>query len=144
MLFLDDLQWADTATLTLLESLLTSREIRHFLLSAPIGRMRWMLVMFSPDHQRSGSGARQNSPHYARPSASSHVIDLLRDTLQSDEAKVTPLAQFLVERTDGNPFFMLQFMQTLHAEGLGSIRAKQWASNRHDRARRASGGVVDS
>ena len=39
-LFLDDLQWLDTATLDLLEHLATHSEVRHLMLVGPTGTTR--------------------------------------------------------------------------------------------------------
>src|SRR5205823_6249220 len=46
------------------------------------------------------------------------VAKLLADTLESDAAQVTALARLVVQKTQGNPLFVRQFLLALHNEGL--------------------------
>ncbi|NJK27811.1 MAG: hypothetical protein HC925_03755 [Coleofasciculaceae cyanobacterium SM2_3_26] len=46
------------------------------------------------------------------------VSQLIADTLDSDLDTVRPLAQLVLRKTSGNPFFIVQFLQTLYAEHL--------------------------
>jgi predicted ATPase len=43
---------------------------------------------------------------------------LIADALHCESEPVTPLAQLVQEKTDGNPFFVIQFLHTLAEEGL--------------------------
>ena len=43
---------------------------------------------------------------------------LLEETLRCDRTAVSPLAALVVSKTQGNPFFVIQFLQTLHDNGL--------------------------
>src|SRR6185312_14563679 len=53
-----------------------------------------------------------------RPLSVEHLVDLLGDTLRLDAATVRPLAQILVRKTDGNPFFVQHFLGSLHEQQL--------------------------
>ncbi|MBD2537007.1 serine/threonine-protein kinase PknK, partial [Nostoc flagelliforme FACHB-838] len=58
------------------------------------------------------------------------VAQLIADTLHSDTAWVQPLAELIINKTDGNPFFVNEFLKTLYAEYLLSFgfasRTWQW------------------
>jgi predicted ATPase/transcriptional regulator with GAF, ATPase, and Fis domain len=119
VLFLDDLQWADSATLVLLAQLLTSKEVRSLLL---IGAYRDNEV--GPGHLLSHSlaeiraaGARVREIALA-PLGAPYLEALIGDCLKLEAAEVAPLARLVLRKTDGNPFFVGQFLRALHAEGL--------------------------
>jgi PAS domain S-box-containing protein len=117
--FLDDLQWLDDATLNLLEDLLTKPYVRHLML---IGAYRDNEV--SPTHplMRKLETIREAGAivHHIvlAPLGSADVEMLLADSLHLQVARVAPLAQLVHEKTAGNPFFAVQFIQTLAEEEL--------------------------
>ena len=143
-LFLDDLQWLDLATLDLMENLLTRFGLRHLLL---IGAYRHNEVDAKhPLTQRLAtirdSGARlQEISLAALPCCS--VEQLTVDALRCEPARAAPLALLMHEKTGGNPFFLIQFLQTLSEEelltfdhdkmqwrwDLGRIRTKGYTEN---------------
>ena len=118
-LFLDDLQWLDAATLDLLEHLVTHSDVRHLLL---VGAYRDNEV--SPAHPLirtletiRKAGARVQEI-VLTPLPLDDVGALVADALHSALQHVRPLAQLVHEKTDGNPFFAIQFFTTLADEGL--------------------------
>ncbi|NEJ11176.1 hypothetical protein GR238_38430, partial [Rhizobium leguminosarum] len=50
---------------------------------------------------------------------------LLADALQSETELVAPLAKLVHEKTEGNPFFVLQFLATMDDERLVAFDAVQ-------------------
>ncbi len=118
-LFLDDLQWLDTATLDLLEDLLSRTDMKHLLL---IGAYRDNEV--DPTHPliRKLDAVRQAG------SALQHIVlaplgredlgQFLADSLRCEQDRAAPLAQLIHDKTSGNPFFAIQFISTLVDEGL--------------------------
>jgi PAS domain S-box-containing protein len=118
-LFLDDLQWLDAATLDLLEDLVTRSELRYLLL---IGAYRDNEV--SPTHplMRKLDAIRQAGAHLQDvvlgPLALGDLQQLLTDSLHCEPRRVAPLAQLILEKTRGNPFFAIQFISTLADEAL--------------------------
>src|SRR6185295_9277954 len=117
-LFLDDLQWLDTATLDLLEDLLMHTDVRHVLL---IGAYRNNEV--TPTHplirtldRLRGVGAPVQNVVLA-PLAGEHVAELLADALHCDNERAAPLAELVLQKTAGNPFFVIQFVSALEDEG---------------------------
>src|SRR5258705_3178959 len=118
-LFLDDLQWLDAATLDLLEHLVTHTEVRHLLL---VGAYRDNEV--SPSHpllrtldpiRKAGALVQEIA---LTPLAHEHLGQLIADTLRCEPESVAPLAQLVHQKTDGNPFFAIQFISALAEEGL--------------------------
>ncbi|PTL76364.1 trifunctional serine/threonine-protein kinase/ATP-binding protein/sensor histidine kinase [Vitiosangium sp. GDMCC 1.1324] len=128
VLFLDDLQWVDLASLQLLQHLLTHPEAPPILL---LGAYRDNEV--SPSHplmqMMEGlfkSGAKVTALQL-EPLSLEEVRQLVTDTLPgADEEIVEPLSVLVREKTGGNPFFLLQFMQTLNQDGL-LVRTPQGA-----------------
>src|SRR6202022_2916657 len=146
-LFLDDLQWLDTATLDLVEHLVTHSEVRHLLL---VGAYRDNEV--SPSHPLlrtleaiRKAGARVQEIVLA-PLGLDDVGQLVADALHCEPGRVRPLAQLVQEKTGGNPFFAIQFFIALADEGLLAFdpitRAWQWNMDRI-RAKSYTDNVVD-
>ncbi|HUA56426.1 MAG TPA: AAA family ATPase [Candidatus Sulfotelmatobacter sp.] len=118
-LFLDDLQWLDTATLELLEHLATHPEVRYLLL---VGAYRDNEV--GPSHPLRrilttirGAGGRVHET-ILTPLASESVEQLIADSLHCDRATARPLAQLVHDKSEGNPFFAIQFFTALSDEDL--------------------------
>ncbi len=129
-LFLDDLQWLDSATLDLLEHLVTHSEVRHLLL---VGAYRDNEV--GPSHPliRTLEAIREADARVHEivlaPLGLADVGRLIADALHCEPERVRPLAQLVNERTGGNPFFAIQFLIALADEGLIAFDsiANAWA-----------------
>ena len=119
VLFLDDLQWLDTATLDLLEDLLTQGDVRHLLL---IGAYRDNEVDAAHPLTRKldtirGEGGTVTAITLA-PLAHAHVGQLIADALHCEPWRAERLTQLVHEKTGGNPFFVIQFLYALAEEQL--------------------------
>jgi PAS domain S-box-containing protein len=118
-LFLDDLQWLDTATLDLLEHLVTHPEVRHLLL---IGAYRDNEVNSSHPLLRTLDAIRNAGAFVQEislaPLAREDLGRLVADTLSCTPGRAAPLARLVHEKTGGNPFFSIQFISALAEEGL--------------------------
>ncbi|SED21532.1 ATP-binding sensor histidine kinase [Bradyrhizobium erythrophlei] len=118
-LFIDDLQWLDSATLDLIEHLVVHPEVRHLLL---IGAYRDNEV--GPTHPLAGTLARLRGGGgrvqeiMLTPLMPDDVERLLGDALHTDRARVQPLANLVFEKSAGNPFFTIQFLSALAEEQL--------------------------
>jgi PAS domain S-box-containing protein len=118
-LFLDDLQWLDSATLDLIEHLVTHPEVRHLLL---VGAYRDNEV--SPAHPLARMLARLREAEgrvreiLLAPLMPDDVERLLADSLHTESERVQPLAGLVFEKTAGNPFFTIQFLSALVEEAL--------------------------
>ena len=119
VIFLDDLQWVDLATMDLLQALLTDPGIHHLLV---IGAYRDNEV--DESHAlASGIGRLERAGgRVARltlePLAHADLVALLREAFHRDPTYVAPLATLIRQKTGGNPFFVSQFLRTLEADGL--------------------------
>jgi len=118
VLFLDDLQWADSASLKLLQLLITDTDSEYLLL---IGAYRDNEV--SPTHptiqtieEIEKTGAVVNNI-VLQALDISNVRQLVADTLQEDNNSIK-LGNLLFNKTQGNPFFLTQLFNTLHSEEL--------------------------
>ncbi len=118
-LFVDDLQWLDTATLDLLEHLVTHPEVRHVLL---VGAYRDNEVDASHPLARTLDSIRNAEGKVQQialaPLMPDSVTQMVADSLHCDSASAAPLAQLVHEKTGGNPFFAIQFLRALADEDL--------------------------
>ncbi len=129
-LFLDDLQWLDTATLDFLKDLFVHGDLRHLLV---VGAYRNNEVDAS--HPLFGTLATIRASGVPtqeivlQPLASEHLERLVTDALQCAPTRAVPLTRILHQRTAGNPFFALQFLSSLADEGLLSFdhAAGRWS-----------------
>jgi len=118
-LFLDDLQWLDAATLDLLEDLLMQRDVPHLLL---IGAYRDNEVDSGHPLMRKLEAVRKAQAAVQEivlaPLAREDVEQLVGDALHCEPRQAAPLARLLLAKTNGNPFFAIQFLRSLAEEGL--------------------------
>ena len=118
-LFLDDLQWLDSATLDLLEDLLSRPDIRHLML---IGAYRDNEVNSSHPLMRKLEEMRQAGAVVHQivlaPLSCEDLGRLIADSLHCEPIRAAPLAQLVHQRTAGNPFFATQFITALAEEEL--------------------------
>ncbi|GGK67858.1 AAA family ATPase [Amphritea balenae] len=130
LLFLDDLHWADLASFGLIEALANSNNLPNLLV---VGSYRDHEVSATHPLRRSierlNSGSCQLSEVTLEPLNQSQVIRLIADTLRCEPQKCVPLAKACMEKTQGNPFFLIQFLYSLHDEGLIYFRESRWHWN---------------
>ncbi|MEG4804853.1 AAA family ATPase [Microcoleus sp. ARI1-B5] len=122
VIFLDDLQWADSATLKLMQLLITDPEQQYLLL---IGAYRDNEV--SPTHpliqtveEIEKTGTIVNNI-VLQPLDLADVTELVAETLNDRTEKVTNLAELISNKTGGNPFFLTQLLQALYQDHLLSF-----------------------
>ncbi len=117
VMFLDDLQWADSASLKLIQLLMT--DAGHLLL---IGAYRdnevktahpLMLTLSEIEKTQ----ATLNTITLA-PLSQREVNQLVADTLKCSENLALPLSRLVLQKTQGNPFFSTQFIKALHQDSL--------------------------
>jgi PAS domain S-box-containing protein len=130
-LFLDDLQWLDSATLDLIGDLLTHQDVRHLLL---IGAYRDNEV--TPAHPLMRKLESLLPTGRVRdvklsPLTIADLRELVVDTFRIGARQATPLAELVHAKTDGNPFFVIHFLHVLADEGLVFFDHEQvrWSFN---------------
>jgi predicted ATPase/signal transduction histidine kinase len=144
VLFLDDLQWLDAATLDLMGDLLTQSDVGHLML---IGAYRDNEVDSSHPLMRKIEAIRKSGATVQEillsPLTREGLAKLITDSLRCEPERAAPLAELIHEKTAGNPFFAIQFISALTEEGLitfdygqgqwvwdvNSIRAKGYTDN---------------
>jgi PAS domain S-box-containing protein len=118
-LFIDDLQWLDSATLDLFEELLTRPEVQHLML---IGAYRDNEVNSAHPLMRKLQAIRQSGATVQeivlRPLTCEDLGRLITDALHCEPERATPLARVVHKKTAGNPFFAVQFISALAEEAL--------------------------
>ena len=119
VIFLDDLQWADSASLKLMQLLMSESDGRYLLL---IGAYR--------DNEVAAAhplilaleeiGKAEAAIHTITLAALSQTSlnQLVADTLSCFPEIAQPLTQLIYQKTKGNPFFSVQFLKMLHDDGL--------------------------
>src|SRR4030095_6631158 len=102
VLVFEDLHWIDDATQELLDSVVESLPSARILL----------LVNYRPEYER----RCRRRAHYTQlqidPLSAESAEDLLESLLGPDAA-LMPLKRLLIERTEGNPFFLEESIRTL-------------------------------
>ena len=117
VIFLDDLQWADSASLNLMKLLMDESEAGYLLV---LGAYRdnevfpahpLMLALAEIEKQ----GAKLNTLTLS-PLSEVDITRLVADTLLCEVKVATPLSELVYQKTQGNPFFTTQFLQGLYEE----------------------------
>lgn len=127
ILFLDDLQWGDQSTIDFLQFLFTRDAIPYVFV---IGSYRDTEV--PPTHPVSLMLKNLDVRSiYLKALGIDAVNELLTDTLRSKENSTRELAYILFRKTDGNPFFTIQMLNLLNAEGAFAYdhAANRWQWN---------------
>jgi class 3 adenylate cyclase/tetratricopeptide (TPR) repeat protein len=107
LLVFEDLHWIDAETQALLDNLVESLPTAHLLL----------LVNYRPEYQH-GWGSKT---YYTQlrldplPPASAEAV---LDALLGQDPSLVPLKRVLIERTEGNPFFLEESVRTLIETGV--------------------------
>lgn len=117
-LFIDDLHWADPASLELLQALLTNSETRYLL---AIGAYRDNEVGSSHPLRSVVDEVRKTtrvSELRLRALSADDLAHLVADALHEPREATTSLARLVHDKTQGNPFFSIQFLSTLEHDGL--------------------------
>lgn len=118
-LFLDDMQWADSSSLHLIKTLLLNPQIQHLCMilsfrdnevppSSPFARMIDELKI----------AERHPRELLLQPLTIADVREMVRDTLSCDDRLANDVALTLHEKTNGNPFFVLEVFRSYYEKDL--------------------------
>jgi predicted ATPase/signal transduction histidine kinase len=114
VLFLDDLQWADLPSLQLIQLFMTNPETRYLLI---IGAYRDNEVQAAHPLMLTLEEIQNTQTRLEtiklKPLNLEHVQQLLAETFHCNWLESQPLAQLCIRKTEGNPFFLSQFLRTL-------------------------------
>ncbi|OLP15517.1 serine/threonine protein kinase [Leptolyngbya sp. 'hensonii'] len=119
VIFLDDLQWADSASLKLIQTIMAETETQHLLL---IGAYRdnevnpvHPLMLTLNEIQKSKTAVNTIT---LSPLSLGDLNHLVADSLHAPLEGVYPLTQLVYTKTKGNPFFSNQFLKALYESEL--------------------------
>ena len=106
LLVCEDLHWLDTETQALLESLSESLPTARLLL----------LVNYRPDYRHGWGSKTYYTQLRLDPLLPAHA-DTFLQALVGDDPGLAPLTPLLIQRTEGNPFFLEESVRTLVEAG---------------------------
>jgi diguanylate cyclase (GGDEF)-like protein len=118
VLFLDDLHWADAASVRLIEAVMAAPDNGHLLF---IGACRDNEI--GSHHPLAGLRARLPAAGVAvatltlAPLSEPQVARMVADTVRAPGAECAALARLCFCKTGGNPFFLNQFLGSIHDAG---------------------------
>ncbi len=119
VLFLDDLQWVDAASLQLLEQWVSDSASHHLLV---IGAYRDNEV--GPSHPLAlclsalrDTGCDIHTIHLERLGTSA-IAQLAAETFGEDIGRMRFMADLIMRKSAGNPFFVRRLLHLMHAQGL--------------------------
>ncbi|HLO89387.1 MAG TPA: AAA family ATPase [Nostocaceae cyanobacterium] len=122
VIFLDDLQWADSASLNLIKLLMTNTDNQYLLM---LGAYRdnevsvtHPLMLTLEQIQQVGT---KISKIKLQPLSLIHVNQLIADTVNKSTKETQSLAELVIKKTNGNPFFLTQLLQGLYRDELLSF-----------------------
>ncbi len=107
LLVFEDLHWIDTETQALLDSLVESLPVARILL----------LVNYRPEYRHAWAGKTYYSQIRLDPLPPQSAEELIR-ALLGDHADLLPLTRSLIDRTEGNPFFLEESVRSLVETGV--------------------------
>ncbi|MGI0490866.1 AAA family ATPase [Alkalinema pantanalense CENA528] len=126
VLFLDDLQWADSASLKLIQRLMVGDDQQNLLL---IGAYRSNEVNANHPLQLAIEEIQKAQGQISRivlkPLCLEDVQQLIADTVKTSIEAVQDLAQLVLQKTEGNPFFLNEFLKTLYTQKLIDFDTRQ-------------------
>jgi predicted ATPase len=107
LLVFEDLHWIDTETQALLDSLVERLPTAHLLL----------LINYRPEYQHGWGSKTYYTQLRLDPLPPASAAAVLQ-ALLGDDPSLAPLTQLLIERTEGNPFFLEESGRTLVETGV--------------------------
>jgi predicted ATPase/GAF domain-containing protein/tRNA A-37 threonylcarbamoyl transferase component Bud32 len=129
VIFIDDLQWADLASLKLMQLLVSASEIRSLFL---IGAYRdnevsaiHPLILALEEIKKAGVAIESIS---LSPLTLKNTNELLSDALHSSPEITRSLAELVHIKTGGNPFFLREFLECLADKNLikFDLKTRKW------------------
>ncbi len=118
VLFLDDLQWADVASIQLLNFLLSDKEKKYLMV---VGSYRDNEVQSGhPLYQAIENAQHQENVNHIHlnPLKNQDLKQLLADTFSCAIENTTELCDLIDSKTKRNPFFIYEFIKTLYKKEL--------------------------
>lgn len=116
VMFIDDLQWTDSSTLNLLLDVISSA-LTHYVLI--IGAYRSNEVDSQHILQQAIEAIEKKNPIFhlvLMPLKLSSVVNLIADTLYASPKRVRKVAEYIYQKTLGNPFYIKMLLMRLYQD----------------------------
>ncbi len=114
VVFLDDLQWADSPSLAMIELLVGDARIRHLLLiGAYRDREEPGITLLAQLLEALAEAGAPTESLALEPLSQESVSAMLDDSFHGNAAETFKLAQVVLDKTQGNPFFIDVFLRSL-------------------------------
>ncbi|MEK8127912.1 AAA family ATPase [Paenibacillus filicis] len=118
VLFFDDVQWADEASLRLLHSLIVAPDSQNLLVIAAYRDQEWneninQIEQWMLGGVHAGYSIRRIS---LKPLEFRHIQKMVADSIDCHTSESSPLAQLLFAKSLGNPFYLKQLLQSAFDE----------------------------
>lgn len=117
--FIDDLQWADLPSLNLIKQLISSSDLKYFLM---LGAYRDNEVSSIHPLVNTLENIKQAKVPILEialsPLKIKHINQLIADTLNCSTKVSQPIAKLIAKKTGGNPFFLTQLIYSLYQDNL--------------------------
>ena len=117
VIFLDDMQWVDRATLTLIENMMMDMKMRNIFIiisyrskEVHIHHSLWLSLKYMERAKCSITSISLNSL------SMKDLTYLIRDTFRTGERPIKPFVELIMQKTGGNPFFVNQFLNILYQD----------------------------
>ncbi|CBN54342.1 trifunctional serine/threonine-protein kinase/ATP-binding protein/sensor histidine kinase [Kamptonema sp. PCC 6506] len=120
VMFLDDLQWSDSASLNLLQLLMNDTKYLLVLGAYRDNEVSPVHPFITTVDDIVKAGATVNTITL-QPLSLMDVNQLVADTLNCEVSLAQPLTELVYQKTKGNPFFATQFLKALHSDRLISF-----------------------
>jgi predicted ATPase/signal transduction histidine kinase len=117
VIFLDDLQWADSASLQLIKLLMNDNSYLLMLGAYRDNEVSPLHPFMLTVDELIKAGTTVNTITLL-PLEFTDANRLIADTLSCSLELAKPLTQLVMQKTQGNPFFLTQFLKALYEDGL--------------------------
>ncbi|MEA5569516.1 protein kinase domain-containing protein [Calothrix sp. UHCC 0171] len=120
VIFLENIQWSDTASLQFLRLLTSDANSRYILIITSYQNQKvnsthaWMQTV----EAIVATGKIRVESISLNSLAIHQVQEMIAETLNNSVENITPLAKILFEKTQGHPFFLTQLLKSLHADKI--------------------------
>jgi serine/threonine protein kinase len=116
VMFLDDLQWADLASLQLIKLLMEDKNYLLLLAAYRDNEVSAAHPLMLTVEELKKTGKTVNTITLTSL-AFADINELVADTLHCPTERSHPLTELIECKTQGNPFFITQFLKALHEDG---------------------------
>ncbi|MCB1191616.1 MAG: AAA family ATPase [Leptospiraceae bacterium] len=127
VIFLDDLQWADSPSIHLIQTIYAATDITHlmFILAYRINEVdaTHPFVLMVDELRKQEFTIHEVA---LKPLKLESINQLVADTLKQKPEVTKPFAEIVMSKTAGNPFFVNELLTNLYHKDLIRLKEEQW------------------